>query len=77
MRVKFERQPLSDGPCKRLKSDYRPAYEMKKGIIGQAQIRQETLQMKSLWKRLRNWKGSKSMAFGDDPRVIIFALCAV
>ena len=32
MRVKFERQPLSDDPCKRLKSDYRPAYEMKNKV---------------------------------------------
>ena len=77
MRVKFERQPLSDGPCKRLKSDYRPAYEMKNKFIGQAKIRQETPQVKNLWKRLRNWKGSKSMAFGDDPLLVIFALCAV
>ena len=36
MRVKFERQPLSDGPCKRSYSDYRPAYGMKKEIIGRA-----------------------------------------
>ena len=50
---------------------------MKKEIIGQAKIRQETPQVKNLWKRLRNWKGSKSMAFGDDPWLIIFALCAV
>ena len=77
MRVKFERQPLSDGPCKRSYSDYSLAYEMKKEIIGQAKIRQETPQVKNLWKRLRNWKGGKSMAFGDDPLRNIFALCAV
>ena len=77
MRVKLERQPLSDGPCKRSYSDYSLAYEMKKEIMGQAKIRQETPgqakirqetpQVKNLWKRLRNWKGGKSMAFGDDP----------
>ena len=77
MRVKFERQPLSDGPCKRSYSDYRLAYGMKKEIMGQAKIRQETPQVKNLWKRLRNWKGSKSMAFGDDPLRNISALCAV
>ena len=42
MRGKFERQPLSDGPCKRSYSDYSLAYEMKKEIMGQAKIRQET-----------------------------------
>ena len=77
MRVKFERQPLSDGPCKRSYSDYSLAYEMKKGIIGQAQIRQETPQVKNRWKRLRNWKGDQSMAFGDDPYGKNYALCAV
>ena len=77
MRVKFDRQPLSDGPCKRLKSDYRPAYKMKKELMGQAKIRQETPQVKNLWKRLRNWKGSKSMAQGDDPYGKNYALCAV
>ncbi|WP_262896358.1 hypothetical protein [Marseilla massiliensis] len=40
---------------------------MKNKFIGQAKIRQETPQVKNLWKRLRNWKGGKSMAFGDDP----------
>ncbi|MBM6674133.1 hypothetical protein [Marseilla massiliensis] len=50
---------------------------MKKEIMGQAKIRQETPQVKNLWKRLRNWKGSKSMAFGDDPLQNISALCAV
>ena len=77
MRVKFDRQPLSDGPSKRSYSDYRQAYEMKKEIMGRAKIRQETPQVKNLWKRLRNWKGDKSMAFGDDPLRNIFALCAV
>ena len=77
MRGKFERQPLSDGPCKRSYSDYSLAYEMKKEIMGQAKIRQETPQVKNLWKRLRNWKGGKSMAQSDDPWLIIFALCAV
>ena len=77
MRVKFERQPLSDGPSKRSYSDYSLAYEMKKEIMGQAKIRQETPQVKNLWKRLRNWKGSKSMAFGDDPYGKNYALCAV
>ena len=33
--------------------------------------------MKNLWKRLRNWKGDKSMAFGDDPYGKNYALCAV
>ena len=77
MRVKFERQPLSDGPYKRSYSDYRLAYEMKKEIMGRAKIRQETPQVKNLWKRLRNWKGDKSMAFGDDPYGKNYALCAV
>ena len=48
-----------------------------KEIMGLAKIRQETPQVKNLWKRLRNWKGDKSMAFGDDPLRNIFALCAV
>ena len=77
MRVKFERQPLSDGPYKRSYSDYRPAYEMKNKFTGRAKIRQETPQVKNLWKRLRNWKGNKSMAFGDDPYGKNYALCAV
>ena len=77
MRVKFERHPLFDGPCKRSYSDYRLAYKMKKELMGQAKIRQETPQVKNLWKRLRNWKGSKSMAQGDDPYGKNYALCAV
>ena len=35
--------------------------------ISQAKGWQETPQAKSLWKRLRNRKGSQSMAKGDDP----------
>ena len=77
MRVTFERQPLSDDPCKRAYSDYRQAYEIKKELIGQAKIRQETPQVKNLWKRLRNWKGNQLMAFGDDPYGKNHALCAV
>ena len=45
--------------------------------MGRAKIRQETPQVKNLWKRLRNWKGGKSMAFGDDPYGKNYALCAV
>ena len=54
-----------------------PGLYLKNKFTGQAKIRQETPQVKNLWKRLRNWKGSKSMAFGDDPYGKNYALCAV